>query len=117
VSTLVEGDGPVTDRACFLLHLRPETVQEYLRVHEEVWPEMLEALTRTGWRNYSLFLRAEDGLVVGYCETDDFAAAAAAMDREDVSSRWEAVMSRYFEPGPPGEDRPRERLVEYFHLA
>ncbi|WP_432510616.1 L-rhamnose mutarotase [Kineococcus sp. SYSU DK001] len=108
----------MTERACFLLHLRPELVPEYLRVHADVWPEMLEALTRTGWRNYSLFLRAEDGLVVGYCETDDFAATTAAMAAEDVSARWEATMSRFFQPAPAGAagDRPREQLVEYFHL-
>jgi L-rhamnose mutarotase len=108
----------VSERACFLLHLRPESLAEYLEVHREVWPEVLEALTRTGWRNYSLFLREEDGLVVGYCEADDFAATTAAMDREDVSSRWEATMAKYFEPasGPSHEDRPRDRLVEYFHL-
>ena len=110
----------MSERACFLLHLRPETSSEYLEVHREVWPEVLEALTRTGWRNYSLFLRAEDGLVVGYCETDDFAATTAAMDREEVSARWERTMGRYFQPPAGSEaadgDRPRERLVEYFHL-
>ena len=108
----------MTERACFLLHLKPELVPEYLQVHEQVWPEVLEALTRTGWRNYSLFLRAEDGLVVGYCETDDFEATTAAMDREEVSARWEATMSRFFQPAPAAAagERTRERLVEYFHL-
>ncbi len=112
----------MVDRACFLLHLRPELVGEYLQVHEQVWPEVLDALRRTGWRNYSLFLRAQDGLVVGYCETDDFEASTAAMDAEEVSARWEATMSRYFLPPPEGTsagedgERPRDRLVEYFHL-
>ncbi|WP_369053121.1 L-rhamnose mutarotase [Kineococcus terrestris] len=109
----------MTDRACFLLHLRPELVEEYLAVHQEVWPEVLDALSRSGWRNYSLFLRREDGLVVGYCEADDFAAATAAMEREDVSARWEATMSRFFAPAAAGDGtvRERERLQEYFHLA
>ena len=35
---------------------------------------MLDALRRTGWRNYSLFLR-EDGLLIGYLECEDLAAA------------------------------------------
>lgn len=109
----------VTERACFLLHLRPELVQEYLQAHTVVWPEVLAALSRSGWRNYSLFLREQDGLVVGYCETDDFEAATAAMAGEEVSARWEATMSRFFAPvaGAGEEDRPRERLVEYFHLV
>ena len=107
----------MSERACFLLHLRPELVDEYLQAHEHVWPEVLEALSRSGWRNYSLFLRAEDGLVVGYCEADDFEAASAAMEREEVSARWEASVQRFFRPAPGPGDRPRERLVEYFHLA
>ncbi|MBD0322381.1 MAG: L-rhamnose mutarotase, partial [Aldersonia sp.] len=45
------------DRACFLMQLRSDRVDDYLAAHGEVWPEMLVALRRSGWRNYSLFLR------------------------------------------------------------
>jgi len=109
----------VTERACFLLHLRPERVQDYLLAHEVVWPEVLEALTRCGWRNYSLFVREEDGLVVGYCESDDFAASTAAMADEEVGRRWEATMAEFFtsSPAAPGDQRDREELREYFHLV
>lgn len=109
----------MTERACFLLHLRPELVQEYLSAHEVVWPEMLAALSRCGWRNYSLFLREQDGLVVGYCESDDFAASTAAMVREDVGRRWEAGMARFFTSSATADGRERERedLREYFHLT
>ncbi len=34
------------------------------QAHVRVWPEMLEPLRQSGWRNYSLFLRP-DGLLVG----------------------------------------------------
>ncbi|SEB37374.1 L-rhamnose mutarotase [Paramicrobacterium humi] len=104
------------ERVCFLMHLKPDRVADYLAVHERVWPEMLEALRQAGWRNYSLFLRADDGLVVGYLETDDYAAAQAAMERTDVNARWQASMAPYFvsESDP---DRASERLTEYFHLA
>jgi L-rhamnose mutarotase len=53
-------------------------LDDYCDVHRDLWPEMREALTRHGWRNYSLFLR-DDGLLTGYCETPDFAAADAGM--------------------------------------
>ncbi|WAC54083.1 L-rhamnose mutarotase [Gordonia sp. SL306] len=114
-------------RVCFLLHLRPERVDDYLEAHTEVWPEMLDALRASGWRNYSLFLRPEDGMVVGYLETDDFAAATAAMEATEVNARWQAQMSEFFRPPstPPGDDGTpganpdtiRTELVEYFHLA
>jgi L-rhamnose mutarotase len=102
----------VSDRVCFLLHVRPEKLPEYLRAHEAVWPEMLDALARAGWHRYSLF-HAEDGLVVGYLETEDFDAAVAAMDAEDVNTRWQRSMAPFFAPGHSGFTR----LTEYFHLA
>jgi len=41
-------------RVCFLLKVRPERLEEYKVRHRTVWPEMLDALRETGWRNYSL---------------------------------------------------------------
>ena len=76
--------------------------------------EMREALHRTGWRNYSLFLRPEDGLVVGYFESDDVAAAMAAMEREEVNARWQAEMAQYFLQPDGGRAAV---LPQYFHLA
>ena len=64
------------ERVCFVLRVRPERLDEYKARHRQVWPEMLEALSRTGWSNYSLFLRP-DGLLIGYLETPDFARALA----------------------------------------
>ena len=61
-------------RICFVLQVKPDRLEEYKRRHREVWPDMLSALRETGWTNYSLFLRP-DGMLVGYLETNDFAAA------------------------------------------
>lgn len=102
-------------RVCFVMYLKPERVDDYLAAHEHVWPDMLDALRDAGWHNYSLFLRAEDGMVVGYVETDDFAQATAAMEATDVNARWQAVMSEYFQAGNP--DTTRQELTHYFHLA
>ncbi len=74
-------------RVCFLLKVRSEMVAEYRERHRDVWADMLAALSRAGWRDFSLFLR-EDGLLVGYLETDDFGAARAAMDATEVNTRW-----------------------------
>ncbi len=104
-----------TQRVCFLLQLRKDRVADYLDAHRVVWPEMLEALRAAGWRNYSLFVRPEDGLVVGYLETDDFAAAQEQMARTDVNARWQAGMAEYFEAGAP--DAGITPLTHYFHLV
>ena len=104
-------------RVCFTLQVREDRMEEYAERHAAVWPEMLQALHDTGWHDYSLFLR-EDGLLVGYLETPDLAAAQAGMARTDVNARWQAEMAEFFAL-PPG-DRPDtglQRLEEVFHLA
>lgn len=82
-------------RYCFLLQVRPELLDEYKKRHRAVWPEMLRALRDTGWRNYSIFARS-DGLIVGYVEADNLAAAQLAMAGTEVNARWQAEMSKYF---------------------
>jgi L-rhamnose mutarotase len=104
-------------RVCFLLKVRADRIEEYKRRHAAVWPEMLRALSDTGWHNYSLFLR-EDGLLVGYLETEDFAAAQRAMAETDVNARWQAEMAGFFEALDGARpDEAMTPLTEVFHLA
>lgn len=103
-------------RICFSLKVKAERLAEYKQRHREVWPEMLEALRRAGWENYSLFLR-EDGLLIGYFETSDFERALAAMAATDVNRRWQQEMAPFFEGEssllPDQQIRP---IPEVFHL-
>ncbi|MFI8287850.1 L-rhamnose mutarotase [Streptomyces sp. NPDC085614] len=103
-------------RVCFLLKVRTDRLAEYRERHSAVWPEMLEALSNSGWRNYSLFLR-EDGLLVGYLETEDFAAARALMEATGVNVRWQAEMAPFFEAlDGQAPDASMLPLSEVFHL-
>jgi len=52
-------------RVGFVCKVKEGKIEEYKKYHREVWPGMLEALHRTGWHNYSLFMRS-DGLMSGY---------------------------------------------------
>ena len=104
-------------RYCFCLQVKSELIQEYTARHAEVWPEMRSALRDSGWGNYSLFLRP-DGLLIGYVETDDLAAAQAAMARTEVNARWQAEMAPFF-TGLDGRapDEDPVLLTEVFHLG
>ena len=82
-------------RYCFLLHVKPELLDEYKQRHTAVWPDMLRALQQAGWERYSLFARP-DGLIVGYVEAEDLAAAQLAMAVTDANTRWQEEMRRYF---------------------
>jgi L-rhamnose mutarotase len=103
-------------RYCFLLQVRPERLTEYRERHAAVWPQLLAALRETGWHNYSLFLR-DDGLLVGYVESDDLDAAQRAMAATDVNARWQAEMAPFFIGlHGRGPDEGFLLLDEVFHL-
>mgnify|MGYP001166066247 CR=1 FL=1 len=104
-------------RVGFLLKVRQDKLEEYKRHHEAVWPEMLAALRRTGWHNYSLFLR-DDGMLFGYFEAaESFQASLDGMAQEEVNARWQAFMAPYFEDlGGARADEQMQGLVEVFHL-
>jgi len=104
-------------RVGFILKVREDKIEEYKKHHERVWPEMLEALRKTGWHNYSLFLR-EDGLLFGYFETPaSLKAAQDGMSKEEVNARWQAMMAPYFEAlEGQNPDEGMAELEEVFHL-
>ncbi|WP_127792058.1 L-rhamnose mutarotase [Agromyces sp. LHK192] len=104
------------ERVCFQLQVDPSRLDEYRERHAAVWPDMLRAIEASGRRNYSLFLR-EDGLLVGYYETDDDAASQRALEADPRTAAWEADMAPFFialDGARPDQGAPR--VVEVFNL-
>ena len=104
------------ERVCFLLQVRPDRLEEYKERHAHVWQEMRDALSATGWHNYSLFLR-DDGLLVGYVETPSFEQALAGMAAMEVNQRWQEEMKPFFVGLNGRADEAMIRLKEVFHLS
>ena len=103
-------------RIAFQLKVREGMIDDYKLVHEEVWPEMLDALSKHGWHNYSLFMRA-DGTLFGYFETpSSFKDALDGMATEDVNERWQTAMQPYFEGVGAHAEEMMLELEEVFHL-
>lgn len=104
-------------RVGFVLKVKPEKIAEYREHHQRVWPEMLDALRRTGWHNYSLFMRS-DGTLFGYFETPaDFKAALEGMSKEEINAKWQEMMAPYFEALEASRpDENMQELEEVFHL-
>ena len=108
---------PTQQRICFTLQVKPERLDEYRRRHEDVWPQMQQALRDAGWTNYSLFLR-EDGLLVGYLETPDWDAARRQMALTEVNAQWQASVGDLFlDLGERHADDAMAPLLEVFHLS
>ncbi|QCR18366.1 L-rhamnose mutarotase [Agrococcus sp. SGAir0287] len=110
--TQTPGASPAAQHVCFRLRVRPEAVATYREAHARVWPEMLEALHDTGWRDYRIFV-ADDGTVIGTVTVDDLGASLAAMAARDVNARWQAAM----QPLLADADRPADESLELLPLA
>jgi L-rhamnose mutarotase len=106
-------------RIGFLIKVKEEMIEEYRRRHEAVWPEMLDAITRSGWHNYSLYIR-DDGLLFGYFETpESLEVALQNLGSEEANTRWQEYMKGFFESASRGSGRADENMVELqevFHL-
>ena len=102
----------MTQRAGFVLRVRPDRIDEYVRAHREVWPEMLEALTAAGVRNFTIFRAGNE--VFGYFEAADLEAAEAYLAAQEVSARWQDTMAELLEERVPDQGPPR--LPEIFRL-
>lgn len=74
----------------WVLEVRPGYEAEYLKRHDEIWPDMLASLRAAGISNYNIF---RHGLTLfGYFETDDLAASRAKLAVDPVNARWATWM-------------------------
>ena len=102
----------MTQRSAFVLHVKPEKIDEYVEAHTRVWPEMLQALRDAGIRNYTIFRSGTD--VFGYFESDDLERAAAYLEGQDVNTRWQDAMAELLAERVPNAGP--QALVEVFRL-
>ena len=102
----------MTQRTAFVLSVRPDKIDDYVRAHRDVWPEMLDALRGAGIRNYTIFRHGNE--MFGYFEADDLAAAAEYLSQQEVSTRWQDAMAELLDQRVPDQGPPA--LDEVFRL-
>lgn len=70
----------------WVAEVMPGYEEEYRRRHEEIWPEMAEAIEKAGIGNYTIF---RHGLTLfGYFETDDLQKAQEHLADNEPNRRW-----------------------------
>ena len=101
-----------------MLTLRPGMGAAYDESHQQVWPEMLDLLKRSGISEYSIFRRDEMLiLVLSIAAEDTFDAVWDRIAADPINTRWQTAMAPFFAPLP--SLRPYERfpmLQEVFYL-
>lgn len=100
-----------------VIKLRAEHEEEYLRLHSDVWPGVLDQISQSGITNYSIFLR--DGYLFSYFEYvgNDLEADMAKMADHPETQRWWAVCKPCQEKLPSATpDEHWSEMLEVFHL-
>ncbi len=86
--------------------IRPENLDEYKRLHANVWPDVLKMIGECNIRNYSIYHK--DGMMFSYFEYvgKDFDADMAKMAADPTTQKWWEVCKPLLDPletRAPGE--------------
>ena len=78
--------------------IKPENLDEYKRLHADVWPDVLKMIGECNIRNYSIYHK--DGMMFSYFEYvgEDFDADMAKMAADPTTQRWWDVCKPLLDP-------------------
>ena len=75
------------ERGFFTFEIYPGMEDEYKKRHDEIWPELVDAIRDAGLQNYSLFRRGTT--IYAYVEAEpDIATAFGKIGGTDVNAPW-----------------------------
>lgn len=71
-----------------VIGVKEEKIDEYVKLHAAVWPEVLDIIKKCNIRNYSIYYK--DNLLFSYFEYvgDDFEADMAKMAADATTQKW-----------------------------
>ena len=75
--------------------IRKGKLEEYIRRHDEIWPEMTEMLNQAGIHNYTIWNEGDE--LFGYYECNDIAYALDFQAKSKVVDRWNEYMKDVME--------------------
>lgn len=101
-----------------VIALKADKIDEYKRLHADVWATVLARISACNISNYSIFLREPENLLFSYFEYtgEDFDADMARMAADPETQRWWAVCSPCQTPlAPGGAGEHWASMAEVFH--
>ena len=99
-----------------LINVRPESIEEYERLHADAWPGVLEQIRRSNIRNYTIWRDGTDLFAAFDYVGDDFDADMAAMAADPETQRWWTLTDAMQEPLPDRQDGAWWKTMrEVFH--
>jgi L-rhamnose mutarotase len=78
------------ERFAWKARIMPGMLTEYIKRHDEIWPEMTAVLDQAGISNYTIWTDGNE--LFGYYECESVEIAAAIQANSPVVDRWNIYM-------------------------
>ncbi len=78
------------ERFAWKARVLPGQLEEYIRRHDEIWPEMTAVLNEAGVHNYTIWSVGSE--LFGYYECDSIEYASKVQAESEVVARWNEYM-------------------------
>ena len=104
----------IMERYAWKATVLPGMLEEYIRRHDNIWPEMKEVLSAAEIRNYTIWNVGNE--LFGYYECDSVAFAAKVQADSPVVDRWNEYMKdvMVMEMDPVTGAQPLMKQVFFF---
>jgi len=81
-----------------IIKIKPEKLEEYKKLHKNIWPGVAKTITECNIRNYSIFYK--DGFLFSYFEYvgEDYKADMKKMADDPITQKWWDVCKPMQEP-------------------
>lgn len=79
------------ERVGFILKIDRKDQKEYIKRHQAVYPELLQAFQEVGISTYSIFMH--DEYLFAYMEVEDYQQAMEKLSQNEANQRWQSFMS------------------------
>jgi L-rhamnose mutarotase len=102
------------ERIAFKMKLLPASLKEYIKRHNEIWPELERLLKEKGITDYSIFHDESTSILFGYLKIEN-EQVLDSLSKETIMQRWWSYMKDLMETN--ADDSPVTiRLNEVFYL-
>jgi L-rhamnose mutarotase len=102
------------EKVAFKLKLKPGMAAEYKKRHDEIWPELSQAIREAGISDFTIYLDEETDTLFSVQKLAPGHTAAKLRDTE-LMRKWWAHMAPLMETHPD-QSPVRTPLKEVFHL-
>ena len=91
------------ERLALVYRVKPEKKEEYIKAHDEAWPEILKGLKVAGCHEMTIFIRGD--LLFLYALIDDIDNFTKTREKDPYFQKWNEWMYQLLEH-PYDKDEP-----------